>query len=159
MNYYALFYEVVDEFVTRRAPYRAEHLRLAEEAHRRGDLLLGWTRVAGPDGVERDYYVRQMWDWKTSADLETMDHLGMGVYARMCGWTLARAHARSGKRHAIAAYLGSGTSFERAMQGWAASYADQNERDYRALLAAIADGRVTRSHLETPAAGQGAAKG
>lgn len=123
------------------------------------DLLLGWTRVAGPDGVERDYYVRQMWDWKTSADLETMDHLGMGVYARMCGWTLARAHARSGKRHAIAAYLGSGTSFERAMQGWAASYADQNERDYRALLAAIADGRVTRSHLETPAAGQGAAKG
>ena len=72
------------------------------------DMLLGWTRVPGIDGVWRDFYVRQMWDWKTSPDLEAMDHLAMGVYARMCGWTLARAHARSGNRYSIAAYLGSG---------------------------------------------------
>jgi len=71
------------------------------------DMLLGWTRAQDIDGVWRDFYVRQMWDWKTSADLETMDPQGAEIYARMCGWTLARAHARSGDRFAIAAYLGS----------------------------------------------------
>ena len=94
------------------------------------DMLLGWTQVPGIDGVVRDFYVRQMWDWKTSPDLETMDHLGLEVYARMCGWTLARAHARSGDRFAIAAYLGGGRTFTHAMQDFAAAYADQNQRDY-----------------------------
>jgi uncharacterized protein (DUF2252 family) len=114
------------------------------------DALLGWTTITGIDGDTRDFYVRQMWDWKTSADLETMDHQAMGVYARMCGWTLARAHARTGDRRALAAYLGSGRSFGRAMQEFAASYADQNQRDFEALQEAIADGRVVRSHLEQP---------
>jgi uncharacterized protein (DUF2252 family) len=114
------------------------------------DMLLGWTKVQDLEGVWRDFYVRQMWDWKTSADLESMDHLAMEVYARMCGWTLARAHARSGDRFAIAAYLGSGRTFTRAMQDFAASYADQNERDYQAFLQAHAEGRTP-----DPAATQG----
>ncbi len=112
-----------------------------------GDLLLGWTRVPGVDGVWRDFYVRQMWDWKTSADLETMDHLAMQVYARMCGWTLARAHARSGDRFAMAAYLGSGRTFTRAMQEFADSYADQNQRDYEAFMAAIGEERIPKAGL------------
>jgi len=112
-----------------------------------GDLLLGWTRVPGVDGVWRDFYVRQMWDWKTSADLETMDHLAMQVYARMCGWTLARAHARSGDRFAMAAYLGSGRTFTRAMQEFADSYADQNQRDYQAFMAAIGEERIPKAEV------------
>jgi uncharacterized protein (DUF2252 family) len=106
------------------------------------DVLLGWTRVRGGDGVQRDYYVRQMWDWKTSPDLDAMDHLAMGVYARVCGWTLARAHVRSGNRYAIAAYVGSGRTFTRAMQEFADAYADQNQRDHQAFLAAIAEDRT-----------------
>ena len=121
-----------------------EGQRLMQSA---SDMLLGWTRVEGLDGVRRDYYVRQMWDWKTSADLETMDHLAMEVYARMCGWTLARAHARSGDRFAIAAYLGSGGTFTRAMQDFAVLYADQNQRDYEAFLRAIAEGRIPRADI------------
>lgn len=116
-----------------------------------GDLLLGWVRMAGLDGVERDFYVRQMWDWKTSADLETMDDLALEIYARMCGWTLARAHARTGNRYALAAYLGAGKPFERAMQEFAASYADQNDSDYAAFLRAIDEGRIIRSHVESRA--------
>lgn len=123
------------------------------------DMLLGWTRITGFDGVERDYYVRQMWDWKTSADLETIDFVGLEVYARMCGWTLARAHAKSGSRHAISAYLGSGKVFVRAMQEFAESYADQNERDYAAFLAAIDAGRLTRTYLESPATATSTAEG
>lgn len=122
-----------------------EGQRLMQSA---SDALLGWTQVTGPDGVARDYYVRQMWDWKTAANLDTIDHQAMGVYASLCGWTLARAHARTGDRQALAAYLGSGRSFVRAMQDFAESYADQNQRDYDGLLAAIAAGRVVRSHLE-----------
>jgi hypothetical protein len=108
-------------------------------------MLRGWTQAEDLTGVRRDFYVRQMWDWKTSADLESMDHLGMEIYARMCGWTLARAHARSGDRFAIAAYLGSGRTFTRAMQDFAASYADQNARDYQAFLDAIAEGRIQKA--------------
>ena len=108
------------------------------------DMLLGWTRVRGTDGDWRDFYVRQMWDWKTSPNLEAMDDLAMGVYARVCGWTLARAHARSGNRYAIAAYLGSGRTFTRAMQEFADSYADQNQRDYEAFLLAIAEDQIPR---------------
>ena len=121
-----------------------EGQRLMQSA---SDMLLGWTRVEGLDGVQRDFYVRQMWDWKTSADLETMDHLAMEVYARICGWTLARAHARSGDRFAIAAYLGSGRTFTRAMQDFAVLYADQNQRDYEAFLRAIAEGRIPRADV------------
>ena len=116
------------------------------------DMLLGWTRVPGVDGISRDFYVRQMWDWKTSPDLETMDAVAMGVYARICGWTLARAHARSGNRYAIAAYLGSGRTFTRAMQEFAASYADQNQRDYDAFLRAIDEGRIPKAEIADPKA-------
>jgi uncharacterized protein (DUF2252 family) len=121
-----------------------EGQRLMQSA---SDMLLGWTRIKGLDGVLRDFYVRQMWDWKTSADLETMDHLAMEVYARVCGWTLARAHARSGNRFAIAAYLGSGGTFTRAMQDFAVLYADQNQRDYEAFLRAIAERRIPRAEV------------
>jgi uncharacterized protein (DUF2252 family) len=130
-----------------------EGQRLMQSA---SDMLLGWTRVQGLDGVWRDFYVRQMWDWKTSADLETMDHLAMEVYARVCGWTLARAHARSGDRFAIAAYLGSGRTFTRAMQEFAVLYADQNQRDYEAFLRAIAEGRIPRSDIADPKTDPGA---
>ena len=111
------------------------------------DMLLGWTQVPGLDGVVRDFYVRQMWDWKTSPDLEKMDHLGLEVLARMCGWTLARAHARSGDRFAIAAYLGGGRTFTHSMQDFAAAYADQNQHDYDAFMKAIAEDRIARSSI------------
>ena len=124
-----------------------EGQRLMQSA---SDMLLGWTRAEGLDGVRRDFYVRQMWDWKTSADLETMDHLAMQVYARVCGWTLGRAHARSGDRFAIAAYLGSGRTFTRAMQQFAVLYADQNQRDYEEFLRAIVEGRIPRSDIADP---------
>src|SRR5215470_7243982 len=78
-----------------------QHLMQAES-----DIFLGWTHVTGPDGVDHDYYVRQLKDWKFSAPIEQMNHSGMAAYARMCGWSLARAHARSGDRIALAAYLG-----------------------------------------------------
>ncbi len=110
------------------------------------DIFLGWVRFPGEDGTTRDFYLRQLWDGKGSADLERMSPEVMGVYAEMCGWTLARAHARSGDPIAMAAYLGKGDRFDRAMSRFASSYADQNERDYEALLGAIADGRV---HAET----------
>jgi uncharacterized protein (DUF2252 family) len=106
------------------------------------DILLGWYRTAGIDGTLRDFYVRQLWDWKLSADLETMRPSTMRAYGQACGWTLARAHARSGDRIAIAAYLGAGPRFETAIAEFAEAYADQNERDYRQLRAAIGDGRV-----------------
>jgi hypothetical protein len=87
--------------------------------------------------VERDFYTRQLWDWKLSANLETMTPEIMKVYAEMCGWTLARGHARSGDRLAIAAYLGSGAVFDEAIADFAAAYADQNERDYERALASF----------------------
>jgi uncharacterized protein (DUF2252 family) len=107
-----------------------------------GDILLGWVHVTGIDGRPRDFYVRQLWDWKTSADVETMLPSGMAAYGRLCGWTLARAHARSGDAVAIAAYLGAGPAFDKALGRFAAAYADQNERDHRALMDAISAGRV-----------------
>jgi uncharacterized protein (DUF2252 family) len=108
-----------------------------------GDVLLGWVHVTGIDGQQRDFYVRQLWDWKTSADVDTLEPKGMGAYGRLCGWTLARAHARSGDAPAIAGYLGSGRSFEHALTEFAEAYADQNERDHEALVRAIAGGRIT----------------
>jgi hypothetical protein len=106
------------------------------------DIFLGWERFAW-DGRERDYYVRQLRDWKGSADVAGMTRAGMELWGRMCGWTLARGHARSGDRVAIAAYLGKGDAVDRAMTAFAEVYADQNERDHRALCAAVDGGRVT----------------
>ena len=90
----------------------------------------------------RDFYVRQLWDQKGSAIVEVMNPKAMMVYAELCGKTLAKAHARSGDAVAIASYLGGGDSFDRAMASFAESYADQNERDYRALKDAVASGRI-----------------
>ena len=95
------------------------------------DIFLGWDQVEGIDGVQRDFYIRQLRDWKGSADTEQMTPQSMAVYGRLCGWTLARAHARSGDRIAIAAYLGSGKSFDHAIVSFSESYADQNQRDLR----------------------------
>ena len=96
------------------------------------DIFLGWVRVKGLDGIQRDFYVRQLWDWKVSADVEAMrPPSDVRAYAQMCGWTLARAHARSGDRIAIAAYLGKGDVFDRGDREFAAAYADQNDRRLR----------------------------
>jgi uncharacterized protein (DUF2252 family) len=94
------------------------------------DILLGWVRTKGLDGIGRDFYVRQLWDWKLSADIDTMPAEVLGIYAQLCGWTLARGHARSGDRIAIAAYLGSSDVFDKAIADFASAYADQNEHDY-----------------------------
>jgi uncharacterized protein (DUF2252 family) len=106
------------------------------------DLFLGWLRVKGFDGLDRDYYIRQLRDWKGSVTVEAMRAEGMLLYARVCGATLARAHARSGDRFAIAAYLGSGTAFDDALVTFAEAYADQSDRDYAALVAAVEQGRI-----------------
>jgi hypothetical protein len=106
------------------------------------DILLGWHRGIGIDGVERDFFVRQLWDAKGSADLETIDAGSMKIYGSLCGWTLARAHARSGDPAAIAGYLGNSCAFDRAMVAFAGRYADQNERDYAAVQQAVTDGRL-----------------
>ena len=106
------------------------------------DIFLGWQRTTGADGLERDFYVRQLRDWKFSVPVEQAVPQGMAVYAELCGWTLARAHARSGDRIAIAAYLGKSDTFDHAVADFAESYADQNEKDHAALAAAVADGRA-----------------
>ena len=106
------------------------------------DIFLGWERLEGYDGVVRDFYIRQLRDWKGSVDVDRMIPAGMAVYARLCGWTLARAHARSGDRIAIAGYLGSGTAFDRSIADFPGRYADRNERDFEALRQAVASGRV-----------------
>jgi uncharacterized protein (DUF2252 family) len=106
------------------------------------DIMLGWVRIAGVDGVDRDFYIRQLWDGKGSALVELMEPNTLVAYAEVCGWTLARAHARSGEAAAIAAYLGSGESFDRAMASFAEAYADQNELDYAAFRFAIDSGRL-----------------
>jgi uncharacterized protein (DUF2252 family) len=107
-----------------------------------GDILLGTHRLRGVDGRERDFYVRQLRDWKASAAVDDMRPGGMAEYASVCGWTLARAHARSGDRIAIAAYLGSGDRFERAVAEFAEAYADRNEGDFGLVQRAVRDGRV-----------------
>ena len=109
------------------------------------DMFLGWRRITAEgslDGRPHDYYVRQLHDWKGSADIETMRPSGMVVYGRLCGWTLARAHARSGDRIAIASYLGGGEVFDKAIATFSEAYADQNERDYAALVEAVKSGRI-----------------
>ena len=106
------------------------------------DIFLGWQRSEGLDGQEHDFYVRQLWDWKASADLSTLSESGLHAYTRACGWSLARAHARSGDRLAIAAYLGAGSTFDQAIARFSAAYADQNERDHQRLAEAVAAGEV-----------------
>jgi hypothetical protein len=108
------------------------------------DIFLGWLHVeSAPDGRARDFYGRQLKDWKGSAEIEQMIPKGMAQYGRLCGWTLERAHARSGDRRAIAAYLGKSSTFDRAIVEFSHAYAEQNERDYRALVEAVQSGRVT----------------
>lgn len=114
-----------------------QHLMQAQS-----DIFLGWTRVTGQDGVDRDFYVRQLRDWKFSAPIEEMIPSGMAVYGRLCGWTLARAHARSGDRVALAAYLGGSDRFDQAIADFAEAYADQNEKDFAALQIAVKEGRA-----------------
>ena len=106
------------------------------------DIFLGWQRITGLDGMTRDYYVRQFHDWKGSADVDTMQVPGATLYSRICGATLGRSHARWGDRVAIAAYLGRGPAFDRAIAQFAKEYADQNERDHAAFAAAVASGRL-----------------
>jgi uncharacterized protein (DUF2252 family) len=106
------------------------------------DIFLGWQRVPGLDGKVRDFYLRQLRDWKGSADVDTMTSSVMTAYARICGATLARAHARSGDRSASASYLGTSGVFDRAIADFAVAYADQNERDYEAMTAAVKSGRL-----------------
>ncbi len=106
------------------------------------DIFLGWQRIKGLDGMTRDYYVRQFHDWKGGAEVDNLLPPSATVYARLCAATLARAHARWGDRIAIAAYLGKGDAFDRAIAGFSESYADQNERDYDAFAAAVKSGRL-----------------
>jgi len=114
-----------------------QHLQQAQS-----DIFLGWTRITGPDQIDRDFYVRQLRDWKFSVPIEVMLPAGMTLYAQLCGWTLARAHARSGDRIALAAYLGGSAKFDEAIADFAETYADQNERDYAAFQAAVKDGKA-----------------
>jgi len=116
-----------------------EGQRLTQAAN---DVMLGWVRTDGPDGKQRDYYVRQLWDAKGSALVELMNVKALAEYARICGQTLARAHARSGDAVPIASYLGRGDRFDRAMAEFAESYADQNERDYAVMREAVDAGTI-----------------
>jgi hypothetical protein len=106
------------------------------------DIFLGWVRSEGIDGRIKDFYVRQLWDWKMAPDIERMSAATLALHGQACAWTLARAHARSGDRIAIAGYLGGGNRFDLALADFAEAYADQNEADYQALLGAIASGRL-----------------
>jgi uncharacterized protein (DUF2252 family) len=106
------------------------------------DVMLGWDRIPGIDGMERDFYIRQLWDSKHSANVEVLDPKGLRIYAEICGWTLARAHARTGDPIALAAYLGTTDAFDRAMESFAEAYADQNDRDYASLREAVEAGRI-----------------
>ena len=125
---------------------------LANHAHRvvvgqrlmqaASDFFLGWLRVKDLDGRERDYYIRQLHDWKGGVEVETFRVAGARLYGRLCGATLARAHARWGDRLAIASYLGKGDTFDRAIADFSCVYADQNERDYEAFAAAVESGRL-----------------
>jgi hypothetical protein len=107
------------------------------------DVMLGWLRTDGVDGASRDFYVRQLWDGKGSALVDVMEPSVLTIYAKLCGWTLARAHARSGDPAAIASYLGDNDRFDQAIAAFAERYADQNEEDYRALKKAVDTGRVS----------------
>jgi hypothetical protein len=106
------------------------------------DILLGWLPALGVDRGKRHFYVRQLWDGKRSIEIETLPPEGLAIYGRVCGWTLARAHARSGDRIAIGSYLGKGKTFDRAIAEFSERYADQNELDYGMLTDAAKSGRI-----------------
>ena len=128
-----------------RSQYRSQGERVVAGQHlmqAESDIFLGWTHAVGADGVDRDYYLRQLKDWKLSVPIEPALPSGLRVYARLCGWTLARAHARSGDRISLAAYLGGSDRFDQAIADFAETYADQNERDFAALQAAVKNGRA-----------------
>jgi uncharacterized protein (DUF2252 family) len=131
---------------TRGTRYRNQGRRVVEGQRlmqAASDILLGWISAKGVvDGKSRDFYVRQLWDGKGSAEIETMDADGLGLYATLCGQTLAHGHARSGDRIAIASYLGGGDGFDRAICDFAKGYADQNERDYAEFSTAVESGRL-----------------
>ena len=136
---------VLEEFVGK-SGYSSHGERVVAGQHlmqASSDIFLGWHTMTSPlDGVNRTFYVRQLKDWKGSAEIEGIDPEAMGVYGRLCGWTLARAHARSGDRVGIASYLGSGDTFDKAIAAFAEAYADQNQRDHDVLSTAIDAGRV-----------------
>ena len=134
---------VMERFVGRSVYRNAGHRVVAGQRlmQTASDIFLGYQSVQDPEGITRDFYWRQLRDWKGSAELDGMHPAAMGVYADMCGWTLARAHARTGDRIAIAAYLGRGDVFDRAVADFAAAYADLNQRDHAALQAAVDTGR------------------
>ena len=135
---------VLERFV-RRSAYRNSGQRVVAGQRlmqASSDIFLGWERVTGVDGQARDFYVRQLRDWKGSADVDKMSASVMTLYARVCGATLARAHARSGDRIAIASYLGKSDVFDRAIVSFAAAYAEQNERDHLAVTQAVESGRL-----------------
>ncbi|TMB43179.1 MAG: DUF2252 domain-containing protein [Chloroflexi bacterium] len=129
-----------------RSTYR-QHGRRVVEGQRliqaSQDVFLGWVRGRGIDGLIHDYYVRQLWDWKVSPELEGMKPGDFRALGQACGWTLARAHARTGDRVAISGYLDGGRGFSDAIDEFALAYADQNERDHMALLEAVERGRIT----------------
>jgi uncharacterized protein (DUF2252 family) len=136
---------VLERF-TARSPYRTHGERVVAGQRlmqAASDIFLGWHSMKGPDGHTRDYYVRQFQDWKGAPDVDTLLVPGATLYSRICGATLARAHARWGDRIAIASYLGKGDRFDRAIADFSAAYADQNERDYDAFAAAVSSGRLT----------------
>lgn len=108
-----------------------------------GDIFLGWTRAVGLDGKLHDFYVRQLWDGKGSFDLETINTESLTALARVCGWTLAHAHARTGNRFSISGYLGKSDTFDKALLSFAQSYADQNEQDYQGFMSAYQAGRLS----------------
>lgn len=112
------------------------------------DVFLGWQQVGRSGQARHDYYVRQLRDWKYSVDIETLTSSGLRSYGQVCGWTLARAHARSGDRIAIASYLGDESTFEEVLADFAEAYADQNERDYDAMVEAATSGRIEATTVE-----------
>ena len=106
------------------------------------DIFLGWTRAVGLDGKVHDFYVRQLWDGKGSFDLNAIDAEGLTALGKICGWTLAHAHARTGNRFAIAGYLGKSDTFDRAIVSFAEEYAKQNERDFQEFMEAYRSGML-----------------
>jgi uncharacterized protein (DUF2252 family) len=137
---------VLQEF-TAKSQYRNDGERVVAGQHlmqASSDIFLGWLHVdSGIDGKPRDLYGRQLKDWKGSFETEGAQAAGTTMYGETCGWTLARAHARSGDRIAIAAYLGQSDAFDRAIADFSEAYADQNEHDYDALTQAVKSGRIT----------------
>jgi hypothetical protein len=135
---------VLEEFVGK-SQYSSHAERVVAGQHlmqAASDIFLGWQRVQGLDGVMRDFYLRQLRDWKGSFEIEGAIPKGLATYAGLCAQALARAHARSGDRIAIASYLGNSTAFDEALVAFSETYADQNERDYDYFKAAVVDGRI-----------------